>query len=290
MSELEGLVSVPDYEYIAYFDEAGDPGIKRVVPVDPKGGTEWFTLGCALIKASREHEPIDFVRRARLRINSRQRPDIHYKYLQPWQRIAVCTEAAKENVRFFCLASHKVSMRGYSNPKAAAVSLHPNDYFYNYCIRILLERVTAWVENWSTNEFGGPKKVKLVFSERGGHSYRHVETYTELLRIQEEKGRLFQDIRSPKFSVLDHRLIEVIPHNQNAGLQMADIVASAFYHAANASAANWDMDPAKALKPRMAKDVRGVANMGLTVLPWSTWKSHMSQDQKKIFKFYGNRV
>lgn len=283
-------MSIPDHEYIAYFDEAGDPGIKKVVPVDNSGGTEWFTLGCVVIKASRESEPIDFIKRARLRINSTQRPDIHYKNLKPWQRVTVCTEAAKENARFFCLSSNKISMRKYSNPKAAAVSLHPNNFFYNYCIRILLERVTAWVEARSLQDFGVPRKVKLVFSERGGHSYRHVETYTELLRIQQEKSRLFQDFRAPKFSVLDKDLIEVIRHNQNAGLQMADIVASAFYQAANARALNWSTEPAKALKPRMATGRSGVANVGLTLLPWRTWTSPLTEDQKQIFRYYGHRV
>ncbi|WP_113261865.1 DUF3800 domain-containing protein [Agrobacterium cavarae] len=283
-------MSVPSFDYIAYFDEAGDPGIRRVVPVDPSGGTEWFVLGCVVIKASREKEPIDFIKRARMIIKSRQRPDIHYKNLKAWQRVKVCQEAAKENARFFCLASNKISMRGYKNPAAAATSLHPNNFFYNYCIRILLERVTEWVERRSLIDFGEPRKVKLVFSERGGHSYRHVKTYTEVLRIQEEKGRLFQSARAPKFEVLDANLIEVIRHDQNAGLQMADIVASAFYHAANARASNWDIEPAKALKPRMAYDRTIVANTGLTLLPWRTWKSPLTNDQKKIFSFYGHKL
>ena len=285
------MSDVPSYEYIAYIDEAGDPGVRRVAPIDPKGATEWFTLSCVLVSATKEDEPIEFVRRARARIKSIQRPDIHYKNLKPWQRLAVCSELAAESIRIFCVASNKQSMHGYRNRKAEAVSLHPNNYFYNYCIRILLERVTLWVEQRSLADFGEPRKMKIIFSERGGHSYRHVETYTELLELQTKNDRLFQNIRAPKFSVMDRSLMEVIQHTQNAGLQMADIVASAFYQAANASDnKNWDVAPAEALQPRVSRMGGIWANHGLTLLPWMSWHPKLTDDQKKIFRLYGYRI
>lgn len=285
-----GASLVQDYQYIAYIDEAGDPGIKRVQPIDPNGATEWFTLGCAVIRADREAEPIAYVNRVRTIIKSFQRPDIHYKKLQPWQRLAACSELAKETARLFIVASNKQSMRGYKNPNAAAVSLHPNNFFYNYCLRILLERVTEWVERRSIMEFGEPRKMLLTFSERGGHSYRHVETYTELLKIQQANGRLYQDIRSPRFSVIDPELVRVIQHNQNAGLQVADILASAFYQAAHARAPGWDTAPAMALKPRLASLTERYDRLGVQLLPWSTWKSPLTNEQKQIFRFYGYRI
>lgn len=283
-------MSVPDHDFIAYIDEAGDPGIKRVIPIDNTGGTEWFSLGCAVIKTEREREPVAYVNRVRSLIKSSQRPDIHYKKLQPWQRIAACTELAKENARFFALVSNKQSMRGYRNPNAEAVSTQPNAFFYNYCIRILLERVTEWVERKSILEHGEPRKMLLVFSKRGGHSYRHVETYTKILQLQQERGTLFQHHRSPRFTVIDPKLVSVIQHDQNAGLQMADVVASAFYQAAHARALNWDTEPAKALKPRMASIDGRYHDKGVQLLPWRSWTLPLIDKQKEVFRFYGYKI
>src|SRR5215211_7450836 len=41
--ELRSRLSEP--YYIAYIDEAGDPGLTRVRPQDPNGSSEWLVLG-----------------------------------------------------------------------------------------------------------------------------------------------------------------------------------------------------------------------------------------------------
>jgi hypothetical protein len=33
-----------EYEYVAYIDEAGDPGLKRIGTKESPGSTEWFIL------------------------------------------------------------------------------------------------------------------------------------------------------------------------------------------------------------------------------------------------------
>jgi DNA polymerase-3 subunit delta len=49
----------------------------------------------------------------------------------------------------------------------------------------------------SIAETGSPKQVKFVFSPRGGHSYRHVQAYIELLSKQTADGRIYQTARAP---------------------------------------------------------------------------------------------
>lgn len=279
--------NLPPYEFIAYFDEAGDPGVKAVAPIDKNGASEWFTLGCALVRASNEHLLIDLIRRLKSEINSKQRPDLHFRHLGENKKQHICDALAKEPVRFSVLASNKKNMRNYRNTAAEAVSLHPNNWFYNYCVRILLERVTDWCERRSIAELGESKHVKLVFSKRGGHSYRHVETYTELLSIQSSTDRLYQTVRAPKFSVLDHRLIEVAQHEQNAGCQIADIVASAFYQAVHTGGRKWTTNHAKALGPRIASIDGHIANEGVTLLPWNPRIAALSPKQAEIFRYYG---
>lgn len=280
-------MSTPEFDYIAYIDEAGDPGIQKVAPIDPNGASEWFTLGCTVVRATNHAVPLEFVRRVRDIIRSTQSASLHYQKLNRERRRLVCDEMAKEPVRLFVVVSNKKNMRQYRNRKAEAFSMHPKNWFYNYCIRILLERLTAWVDHRSVQDWGEPRNVKLVFSQRGGHSYRHVQTYTELLKLQIERGTLYQTTRAPVATVMDHRLIDVVPHDQNAGLQMADIVASAFYNAANTSAKTWDVEPAKRLQPRMAVFNEKCAGEGVTFLPWYPQLAHLSDQQKQIFRFYG---
>ena len=175
-------------------------------------------------------------------------------------------------------------MRGYRNPQAEAVSLHPHNWFYNYCIRVALERISEWCATWSIRETGQPKYVKLVFSRRGGHSYRHVDTYTHLLAIQASQGTLYQTAKVPDFRVLDHRLIDVIDHNKSAGCQIADVVASAFFQAANAGNKRWNTEYAEALQPRIARnEYRVCANFGVTLLPWRNWEPEGLQMPRKKY-------
>jgi len=46
----------PEYKYVAYIDEAGDPGVKRVKPVDKPGSSEWLMVSAVVMAASRELE------------------------------------------------------------------------------------------------------------------------------------------------------------------------------------------------------------------------------------------
>ena len=54
---------LPTYDYVAFIDEAGDPGISKVRPRDPNGGSEWLMIGGVLVEAKRELEPVAWVRK-----------------------------------------------------------------------------------------------------------------------------------------------------------------------------------------------------------------------------------
>lgn len=279
--------TAPSPYLIAYFDEAGDPGVRKVAPIDPNGASEWFTVGCAVVRASNEPKLVDLVRDIKTTIRSVQSPDLHFRHLAEHKKKPTCEAVSGADLRLFVVASNKKNMRAYRNPQAEAVALHPHNWFYNYCIRILLERLSEWCAARSIKETGRPRHVKLVFSKRGGHSYRHVQTYLHLLSNQVRDGTIYQIARVPDFRVLDHRLVDVIEHNRSAGCQVADVVASAFFQAANAGAKRWSTEHAEALKPRIAHRGGTHANFGVTLLPWRSWTLNLSPDQKKIFRFYG---
>ena len=52
MSQITG--GTPEYHYVAYIDEAGDPGLQRVKPLDANGSSEWLVLSAVVIGAPSE--------------------------------------------------------------------------------------------------------------------------------------------------------------------------------------------------------------------------------------------
>src|SRR5688572_28609770 len=212
--------SPPEHKFIAFIDEAGDPGLKRVRPIDPVGASEWLVLGATLFRAEKETQSVQVIKQLLGELRIRQRTYLHFRDLNPERKLAVCQAMRHLEARFFVLASNKKNMRGYSNPRAEKV--RSNQWFYNWCVRLLLERITDFVESRSLAEYVKPHFVKLVFSQRGGHSFTQTNAYTELIKTQSRAGTLILDKRSVKWAVLNRHLLEAHPSEQVAGLQVAD--------------------------------------------------------------------
>jgi hypothetical protein len=82
--------------------------------------------------------------------------------------------------------------------------------------------------------------------------------------------------------------MEAHPHHSRAGLQLADIVASAFYQAVDClGPGNWNVDAAQALSPIMAKEKGNVIDFGVALFPTPAWKAELTDDQRHIFRHYG---
>jgi hypothetical protein len=99
-------IETPPYHYVAYIDEAGDPGIERVRPCDEPGGSEWLVIGAMLIEASDELCPVQWVRSALTNCGSRQHT-LHYVNLKERQKPVVCRTLANLPVNLFAMLSNK---------------------------------------------------------------------------------------------------------------------------------------------------------------------------------------
>jgi hypothetical protein len=279
-----------DVGYIAYIDESGDPGIKKVYPIATDGASEWFSIGAMVLKNENALGAVEWVHNLNKRINN-QRLDLHYSHLMPWQRRIVCNTIAELPVRCFAVISNKKNMNGYTNLRAeAARGGTANETFYNFCIRVKLERVTEFILRRSMMEHGKPKHVHIIFSERGGVRYEQTVAYLDILMNQARSGQTFLTAREIKWEVLHPKLIEKELHGKIAGLQLSDSVASAFRFAADAVHPRHNLDDAKVLKPRMWMKNGNYAYEGVTFLPWNVGAAKLSQAQKAIFKFYGYRM
>lgn len=287
-------IDAPPYHYVAYIDEAGDPGIEKVRPDDEPGGSEWLIIGAMLIEASDEACPVRWVRSALTNCSARQRT-LHYINLKEWQKPLVCRTVADLPVNLFAMLSNKKNMRGHTNSRAAARGnvLTSKQWFYNYCLRLILERITDCCFRHSVRRYGAPRYVKLVFSNRGGHSYGHAIAYNEILKAQSRSETTLLDRREVKWQVLDRRLQETRTPQEVAGLQLADVVASSFYQAVDILPPTiWNPANAKILKPRMATECGFIQDYGVALQPakYSQRAIHseakLSSRQKEIFEFY----
>jgi hypothetical protein len=280
----------PPYYYIAFIDEAGDPGISRVKPIDPVGGSEWLVIGGVVIKARHEAEPVKWVRSILTNIGLGQRRELHFRDLAEWRKPLVCREVAAQQLRIFAMLSNKKNMRGHTNPRAEAKAnpLTSKQYFYNYCVRLILERITDYCYRHSMHFFGEPRRVKVIFSQRGGHSYGHTIAYSEILKIQSRAKTTFLDKRTINWQMVDLNLFEVLEHKANAGLQLADIVASSFYQAVDIlPPTNWNPSYAKLLKPRVATEHSFHHDYGVAFQPTPPYRASLLKKQKEILEFYG---
>ena len=274
------------FGYIAYIDESGDDGLKTVRPIDPMGSSEWFVLSAVVIRADREKETLDEVRRIRSRLSRMIRPDIHFRHMRDENKLLVCKEIAGLNARCFAVVSNKRNMRRYHNPSAAAVwSRNP---FYCWITRLLLERVTTFCEARSRVDYGSPKPVKIVFSHRGGLSYGQLCAYLYKLRDQSRAGTLYLGQGDLAWSVVDLNQITSADHGQLEPLQLADCVASAFYEGV-ALKPNGTCNPefAKLLKPRMWAPGGRIWKHGVMALPFNLRLAKLQLPQRELFEFYG---
>ena len=275
----------PDYGYIAYIDEAGDPGLKKVRPIDEGGASEWLVLSAVVVKAVREPHVKGWTEQIIDNLGIKQRNDLHYRTLSPTRKISAGNQIANLPLRGFVICSNKKNMRQYRNPRAEKIP--SQQWFYNWCIRLLLERVTAFCEGRTQSDYGERRPIKIEFSERGGHRYSQTSAYQYYLKHQQAGNQIYLKKREPVTAMLDWGLMEAHAHNDRAGLQLADYVASSFYQAIDClGAGTWDIRPALSIKAIMAKEGGFWHDFGVALFPTPPSVAKLTPDQKKVFEAY----
>ena len=268
-----------------YIDEAGDPGVRDGLRYIGERH-EWLCLAAAVVPSGSDELIVEWVKEMRLAAHSRQSGSLHYHRITTARRPAVCAVLAEKPIRGFVLVSHKSNLREYVNPRIQQMIAAGT--FYNWCLRLLLERVTAWCERWQRQRFDGQVgPIEVMFARSGAHDYEHFFSYIDRLRMQAETGTLF--LKGPGLNpkMLDRAAWSVRPAEAWAGLQIADTLASSFYQAANTVAPTWDLAPAKALAPIIAGAPAGrAANRGVTVWPLPD-QAAVPEDARAIFRAYG---
>lgn len=275
------------YHYIAYIDESGDAGLNAVRPIDEGGSSEWLVMSAVVIRACREENVTEWLAEMKSDLNLDQKAVLHFRNLSPTRRLRLASCLASKPARAFVVCSNKKNMRQYRN--AAAEKISSQQWFYNWCLRLLLERVTAFCEQRRELDYPGENcRLKIEFSRRKGHSYSQTRAYTYYLRHQEKANSLFLTKRKVLTDLLSRDLMIDLPHKSSSGLQLADIVASAFFSAANTiGPGDWDLRPAKALRRIMAVENGRQACFGVSLHPTPPIAAKLTNEQEVIFRYYG---
>ncbi|QMU60050.1 MAG: DUF3800 domain-containing protein [Boseongicola sp.] len=102
-------------------------------------------MGGLLTRSNHEADVVDWVRDIRNTIDARQGAALHYRNLSPSKKDSACRALSNLPVRAFAVCSHKLNMKGHNNNRAAKRG--GKQWFYNYCVRILMERATTLCAN-----------------------------------------------------------------------------------------------------------------------------------------------
>lgn len=269
-----------------FIDEAGDPGVKE------KAGsgadwTDWFTLSAVIISAGREPEMPEWLDDLNLAIRRKPSSPVHYRNLSDRNREHVCRVVSEKPLRLFVVASHKDTMRDHTSNKLGKAT---DQEFYNWCLRILLERVTEWCANYCRVNGLPRHPARIWFSRRGGHDYDALRDYLKKVEAQTLTGNLTLDKRSITPGVVYESLCEVVPHSDHVGLQFADIAASAFFQAACSPHKRHSTLQAEKLICRLARRPRSrqPSTFGLMLLPFPH-QGEIPLTDRRIFELSGYR-
>lgn len=273
--------------YVAYLDEAGDDGLRRVRNAGSGGASQWLVLSAVVTKVERDSEISGWVKSIIQSLDQPQTTHLHFRSLKDDKRLSACNQLANLPIRIFVTMSHKMNMEGYTNLAAEQARVNKTAWFYCWMSRLLLERVSAYCGQRCLKDYGEPRSLRIEFSDRGGVKIDDIVAYYHYISEQSRLGIMFNKYFDLDWSVMDINQIISRPNNMRAGLQMSDIAASAFYQSVESdSRLGLNATYAEALAPRMARNRNGsVYGFGLKVMP--RWiPSRLPQPQRRIFDFY----
>ena len=242
-------------KYVAYIDEFGDPGLSGIKPRVQGGASEWLVLGCTLVKVENDKLLVSWVREILTTLRLPQSKFLHFANLSPGKQKLAAKMLAAKNSRAFVVASNKQNIEYYENPNLKS---DKRQWYYWWMTRLLLERVTHFLGTHHPDNGAqeAPVKLRVVFSQRGRAShYQLFNEYLTKIYWQSKFKLLYLNEFDLDWSFIDFEEIFVLPHQQRAGLQLADVVAGSFYQAIERDRPA-DCDPTCAvnLRPILAKD------------------------------------
>lgn len=152
-------------------------------------------------------------------LNKDPKKPLHFRNLKHEQRIPYIRLIGNCPLRTVSVLIHKPSITEPEKFQSEAYRL------YRYATRLLLER-TSWLCRDAYIEGEGDGTAEIIFSNRSAMSYENLRDYLRLLQKQTEA----RDVRID-WNVINPNTVRAVNHDQMAGLQIADAVASSVFYA-----------------------------------------------------------
>ena len=204
--------------FVAYVDESGDEGFKFLPQW--QGSSRWFVLSALVIRKENDLQVVQLARQARELLKKHPKKALHFRDLRHDHRVPLARLIGSAPVRTVNVLVHKPSIREPEVFQQQAYAL------YRYATRLLVERV-SWLCRDKHRPGQGDGTVAMIFSNRSAMSYKDLRDYLHKLKTGNKAGT---DVRVD-WRVVDPERIQAVNHEQLAGLQLADAVASGVFYA-----------------------------------------------------------
>lgn len=210
-----------DFSFRAYVDESGDEGF--VFNPDGSGSRRWLVLSAVVVRRKNDHSLVTLMADVRKLLGKAPKKQLHFSDLKHEQRVPYVRQIAANPLRTVSVLVHKPSIQEPEKFQAEKFLL------YRYATRFLLERV-SWLCRDHRGEGEENGQVEMIFSNRSIMSYKELRAYLQVLKEHSDP----MDVRID-WSVVDPERVSAVNHEQLAGLQVADAVASSLFYAVQPS-------------------------------------------------------
>lgn len=205
--------------FTVYIDESGDEGF-TFLP-NEQGSSRWLVLSAVVFPEVNDPDAVNLMRHVRTVLNKQHKQALHFRDLKHEHRVPYARAIGEARLRTVSVLIHRPSIKEPERFQSEKFRL------YRYATQLLLERV-SWLCRDHRKKDEGDGTAKITFSNRSMMSYDALRTYLQHLREIQEA----QDIRVD-WSVVLPEQVKAVNHDQLAGLQIANAVASGFYFAVN---------------------------------------------------------
>lgn len=205
--------------FTVYIDESGDEGF--VFLPNEKGSSRWLVLSAVIFRKNHDLDAVRLMREVREKLGKEPRKALHFRELRHEQRVPYIRAIGDAQLRTVSVLIHKPSIKEPEKFQSDKFRL------YRYATRLLLERV-SWLCRDHRKEGEGDGTAEITFSNRSAMSYDDLRNYLIHLRSISDAKEINID-----WGVVCPELVKAVNHDQLAGLQIADAVASGIFFAVN---------------------------------------------------------
>ena len=205
--------------FVAYIDESGCEGFKFLA--DEQGSSRWFVLSALVLRKENDLLAVELAKQARMLLKKPPKHPLHFRHLRHGQRVPLARLIGTASVRTVNVLIHKPSIKEPEVFQQQAYAL------YRYATRLLVERL-SWLCRDNRKAGYGDGTVEIIFSNRSAMSYDDLRDYLERLQGGDEAAEVRVD-----WEVIRPTQVRAVNHDQLAGLQLADAVASGVYFGVN---------------------------------------------------------